>query len=87
MTTSGKLLMNELKKIYDDHDFVCGTMSNCGSEEAWDKMLSFILYSNEHNKDLNPDDILALSLSLGDNTQSGIYTPKVPGRNTCTLIV
>ncbi len=79
--------MNELKKIYDDHDFVCGTMSNCGSEEAWDKMLSFILYSKKHNKELNPDDILALSLSLGDKAQHVIYTHQVPDENTCTLIV
>ena len=41
MTDTGKNLMNLLREIYDDHDFVCGTMSNCGGEEAWEKMYQF----------------------------------------------
>lgn len=66
MTDTGKKLMRLLKDIYDDHDFVCGTMSNCGREEAWVEMCKFIEYANEHEEQITSDDILALSLSLGE---------------------
>ena len=66
-----KQLMLLLKEIFDDHDFVCGTMSNCGGEEAWGKLYDFIVFANEHNEKITPDDILALSLSLGQNKDSG----------------
>ncbi|MBR1598526.1 MAG: ribonuclease HI [Lachnospiraceae bacterium] len=65
MTDMGKKLMNLLREIYDDHDFVCGTMSNCGGEEAWGKMYQFITYANAHNESISSDDVLALSLILG----------------------
>ena len=54
-----------LREIYDERDFVCGTMSNCGGEEAWKKMYQFITYANDHNESISSDDVLALSLILG----------------------
>ncbi|MBR4207859.1 MAG: ribonuclease HI [Lachnospiraceae bacterium] len=66
MSEHGKELMMLLRNIYNDHDFVCGTMSNCGGEEAWKEMCDFIKYANEQCEKITSDDILALSLSLGE---------------------
>ena len=71
MTATGKKLMELLKNIYNDHDFVCGTMSNCGSEDAWKKMYDYISYANEHGETVTSDDVLALSLVLGDKKEVG----------------
>ena len=66
MTDTGKKLVRLLRDIYDDHDFVCGTMSNCGGDKAWEEMCEFIAYADEHGEQITSDDILALSLSLGE---------------------
>ena len=66
MTDTGIKLMSILKDIYDDHDFVCGTMSNCGGDLAWEKLYEIIMYAKEHSEVLTSDDILALSLTLGE---------------------
>lgn len=58
-------LMHALKSIYNDHDFVCGAMSNAGSAEAREKMYDFICYAKEHGNSVTSDDVLALSLVLG----------------------
>lgn len=65
MSDTGKKLMKILKNIYDDHDFVCGTMSNCGSDLAWMELYDIIMYAKAHDEKLTSDDILALSLTLG----------------------
>ncbi len=63
--------MKELKNIYDDHDFVCGTMSNCGGEDAWRRILDFITFAKGHGETVTSDDVLALSLSLGEKNDMG----------------
>lgn len=55
-------LMQQLKEIYDDHDFICGTMCNCGNEEAWKEMYDYISNAKAHNKEITSDEILLLSL-------------------------
>ena len=74
MTETGKRLMSLLRGIYDDDDFVCGTMSNCGGEAAWEKMLAFIMVANERGEPVTSDDVLALSLVLGEegDTEKGM---------------
>ena len=57
--------MNQLKGIYDDHDFVCGVMSNCGGEDAWAKLYNYIVCANEHGESISSDEKLILSLVLG----------------------
>lgn len=65
MKDVGKKLMTTLKDIYDNHDYVCGIMSNCGGDMAWEELYDIIMYAKEHNEVLTSDDILALSLTLG----------------------
>ena len=65
-------LMQLLKSIYDDHDFVCGAMSNAGSRDARIKMHDYICYAKEHGHNVTSDDILALSLILGNESNSQI---------------
>ena len=60
-------LIELLREIYDNRDFVGGTMSNCGSEEAWEKMYEFITDANKRGKKLTSDEILLLSLELGED--------------------
>lgn len=59
-------LISLLKKIYDNHDFVCGTMSNCGTEDAWKELYDYITYAKDQNKTITSDEILLLSLHLGE---------------------
>ena len=66
MTDAGKELMRLLKEIDDDRDFVCGVMSNCGGEDAWDKMHDYITFARDQGERITSDDIVALSLSLGE---------------------
>ncbi len=70
MSETGKKLMCLLKEIYDNPDFVCGAMSNAGSEDAWNKMLDYIHYAKENGLELSSDDLLLLSLSLGDDSDT-----------------
>ena len=65
-----KELMTLLREIYDDHDFVCGAMSNSGGEDGWKKMIDYIHFAKQNNKNITSDDILALSLVLGDEEDS-----------------
>ena len=65
-------LMQLLKSIYDDHDFVCGAMCNAGSAEAREKMHDYICYAKEHGYSVTSDDVLALSLILGNESNSQI---------------
>ena len=54
---------------YYDHDFVCGAMSNAGSEAAWEKMRDYIVCAQENGQNITSDDILALSLYLREETE------------------
>ena len=65
-------LMQTLKNIYDDHDFVCGAMSNAGTREAWTKMYEYITYAKEHGYSVTSDEILSLSLVLGNESASRV---------------
>ena len=66
MSEIGKELMRLLKEIYDNQDFVCGAMSNAGSEKAWEKMRDYIVYAKAHEHEVSSDELLLLSLSLGE---------------------
>ncbi|MBO4396451.1 MAG: ribonuclease HI [Eubacterium sp.] len=75
MSETGKELMKLLKEIYDNHDFVCGSMSNAGGEAAWNRMKEYIQYKKQNKLEITSDEILALSLVLGDEfgeNKSGI---------------
>lgn len=61
------IIMSLLKEIDDDHDFVCGAMSNAATEEAWQKLIDFIQTAKQQGDPVSADDILALSLVLSDN--------------------
>ena len=64
-----KELVQELRAIYDNKDFVCGAISNAGGEDAWKVMLDYIRTSKQLGDSLTSDDILLLSLDLReDNT-------------------
>ncbi len=64
-----KELINELKLIWDNKDFVCGAMSNAGSEKAWEEMLEYIQNANESGEKVTSDEILLLSLDLSNDKQ------------------
>ena len=59
-------LIELLREIYDNRDFVGGTMSNCGNEEAWKKMYEYITFAREHGEEVTSDEILLLSLKFGE---------------------
>ena len=61
-----KFLMDKLKAIWDDKDFVCGTLSNCVSEKAWEVLLDYIETAENEGQQPTSDEILLLSLDLGD---------------------
>ena len=58
-------LMSELKLIWNNKDFVCGAMSNAGSEAAWKKMLDYIQTAKKHGESVSSDEILLMSLDIG----------------------
>ena len=72
LSSTGNVLMSLLKEIDDDHDFVCGAMSNAATEEAWQKLIDFIQTAKQQGDPVSADDILALSLVLSEN--AGIQT-------------
>ncbi len=61
-----KELVKRLKQIWDDRDFVCGAMSNAGSEKAWQVMLEYIEEAERLGRTVTSDEILLLSLDLGE---------------------
>ena len=79
MNETGKELMRLLKEIYDNQDFVCGAMSNAGGEDAWIKMRDYILYAKANKLDVSSDDLLLLSLDLGENGDA--QNESVDGKN------
>ena len=69
-----KQLMRELKSIYDNKDFVCGTVSIAGNAENWSKILEYINLLREEGQEIKSDNILllALNLSRDNNKQESI---------------
>ena len=66
--------MRELKSIYDNKDFVCGTVSIAGNAENWSKILEYINLLREEGQEIKSDNILllALNLSRDNNKQESI---------------
>ncbi len=65
ISETGKQLMDMLKEIWYDRDFVCGTMSNAPNDAAWKKMIDYIQIAKRRGEEVTSDDILALSIVLG----------------------
>ena len=61
-----KKLMEELKNIYNDKDFVCSTSSILGDEKNRRKMLEFLQAAKEHGEDVTSDDVLLLAMKMRD---------------------
>ena len=57
-------LMRKLKEIYDDRDFVCGTVSVARDPEIWVELLHCIKVLEDEEERISSDDILALALIL-----------------------
>ena len=55
-------LVNYLKEIWNDKDFIVGVISNAATEENFEKIIRFIDYSKEHDEPFTSDDIVALSV-------------------------
>ena len=66
-----RTLMQELKKIYDDKDFVCGTVTIAQNESNWRKILDYIRISEQEEQEVSSDDVLALALVLRKESDSG----------------
>lgn len=64
-----KELISELRKIYDNKDFVCGVVSNAGYENAWSVMLDFIRTARRLGDDITSDNLLLLSLDLREEEE------------------
>ena len=69
LCATGKELVKELRGIWDDKDFVRGAMNNAGREAAWKKMLDYILIAKQNGDEVTSDDILLLSLVLGEENE------------------
>ena len=70
MSDTGNTLMKLLKEIYNDRDFVCGSMTVAGTEENWQEMIDFINTARERNDEITSDDLAALAVALGRVNQA-----------------
>ena len=61
----GRELMEKLKKISNNREFVCGAMSNAPDDVSWKKMLDFIERAEKHGDIVTTDDIISMSILLG----------------------
>lgn len=66
VSDTGKQLVKELRIIWDDRNFILGAMSNAGSKKAWEKMLDYIHMARRMGDEVTSDDILILSIKLGE---------------------
>ena len=53
-----------LRSVYDDDDFVYGTVACAKTPENWDTMLRFVAKAEELGDEVTHDDIIALSIVL-----------------------
>lgn len=70
MNNIKKDLIYELRQIWNNKDFVCGVMSNAGSEESWEKMYQYIVNAKESGEEITSDEILLMSLGLSSNNEN-----------------
>lgn len=61
-------LMRELKSVYDDRDFVCGTLSIAQTTENWLELLDYIEMTREDGEEVSSDNIILLALALHKET-------------------
>ena len=64
MNNIKKELIYELRQIWDNKDFVCGAMSNAGSEKAWEEMYNYLISAKESGDKVTSDEILLMSIGL-----------------------
>ncbi len=62
-------LIKELRGIWDNKDFVCGAISNAGTEDAWEEMYDYIMKKKKSEKIITSDEILLLSLELSSDNK------------------
>ena len=77
-----KELMSELKMIWNNKDFVCGAMSNAGSEAAWKEMLDYIQTAKSRGESVSSDEILLMSLDIGD---TGLEKKSIVARKSAKI--
>ena len=58
-----------LRSVYDEDNFVYGTLACAGTEENWNTMLKFIAKAEEVGDDVTHDDLVALSIVLKRKTR------------------
>lgn len=71
MSKNKEKLIQELKAIYDNKDFVVGTISALGSENAIAKMLNFIQTAKARGDELISDNLLLLALNIRKDEDAG----------------
>ena len=62
-------LIKELREIWDNKDFVCGAISNAGTEDAWEEMYDYIMGKKKSRELITSDEILLLSLELSSDNK------------------
>lgn len=77
-------LMRELKNIYDDKDFVCGSVSIARTPENWKEMLDYIHITQEDGEVISSDDLLLLALSL--RKEADDRSRRILGKNVAAML-
>ncbi|BAK46032.1 ribonuclease HI [Clostridium sp. SY8519] len=67
LSETGKKLADKLKQLYDNPDYICGVMSNAPGDENWKVLLNYMDTAERLSEAVTSDDILALSVALGEN--------------------
>ena len=75
MSDTMRNLTVELKKIWDNRDFVCGVISNAGDEKSWSIILDYIDTARKKGVQISSDEILFLSLDLAEENE-GLQTKR-----------
>lgn len=66
ITEISKQLVSVLKEIRDDKHFILGIASNVTSDKSRGKIIDFIEIAKSRGDAVTPDDIVALSVILGN---------------------
>lgn len=85
MNDTRKRLMILLREIYDDRDFVCGAVCNAVNEKQWKKMITFIEEARNAGRLPTSDDILALSVILGEEADAEKQVVGYAGRRVAVF--
>ena len=59
-TDLGKQVYDRIKEIWDDRDFIVGTMNDLKTEEALQKMLDFLIETGTNDS----DDVIPYSIKI-----------------------